>query len=83
MLDHGESKGVQIKEGLLLWPPDAKRQFIEKYIDEGKGRRGWHRMRWLGNFTDSMNMKLSKFQETMEDRKLLRAKVFRKRFKKL
>ena len=25
---------------------------------EGKKRRGWHRMRWLDNITDSMNMNL-------------------------
>ena len=27
---------------------------------EGGRRRGWQRMRWLDNITDSMGMKLSK-----------------------
>ena len=34
---------------------------------EGK-RRGQLRMRWLDNVTSSMNMNLSKVQETVEDR---------------
>ena len=36
---------------------------------EGRKRRGWQRMmRWLGCITDSMNMSLSKLQETVKDR---------------
>ena len=35
---------------------------------EGKRRRGWHRMRWLGSITGSTDMNLSKFWETVEDR---------------
>ena len=35
---------------------------------EGKMRRGWHRMRWLDNITDSMNMNLSKLQEMVKAR---------------
>ena len=35
---------------------------------EGKRRRGWQRMRWLDSTTDSMEMILSKFHETVEDR---------------
>ena len=35
-------------------------------IIEGK-RRGQQRMRWLGNNTDSMDMNLSKLQETVKD----------------
>ena len=35
---------------------------------EGKRRRGQQRMRWSGSITDSMDMNLSKLQETVEER---------------
>ena len=35
---------------------------------EGKRRRVRQRMTWLGSITNSMDMKLSKLQETMKDR---------------
>ena len=42
---------------------------------EGKRRRGWQRMRWLGNSIDSMDMGLSKLQEIVEDREACPAAV--------
>ena len=42
---------------------------------EGRRRRGWQRVRWLDSITNSINMNLSKFQETVEDRGAWRAAV--------
>ena len=35
---------------------------------EGRRRRGQQRMRWLDGITDSVDMDLSKLQQTVEDR---------------
>ena len=42
---------------------------------EGKKRKGWHKMRWLDSIPESMDMSLSKLQETVEDREDLCATV--------
>ena len=56
----------------ILWPSDAKSQFIGKILMlgkmEGRRRRGWQRMRGLDGITDSLDMRLSKLQEIVKDR---------------
>ena len=43
---------------------------------EGKRRRGWQRMRWLNNITNSVDMNLSKLWEIVEEREDWHAIVY-------
>ena len=93
LLDCEETKPVNFKGNLLwmfagrtivevgspiLWPPDAKRWKIPDVgKTEDKSSRGWQKMRWLDDSTDSMNVNLCKLQVIMEDKRACNAKVHR------
>ena len=66
-------------EAPILWPPDAKSWLIVKDFDAGKtGQKEKRatRMRWLGSIISSMDMNLSKLQETVADREAWRAAIY-------